>query len=170
MITPTRWGHRWKILPRTPPEILRRIFWCNKNFWEKIFQHPIKPEVDRKWRHITLRSAILIMKNTYMLRFEFLCDSYRCYKGHVSKLTEKSSYIDSNKSASVKYVLHKWTVVLHYEPLNIVQGTYSLMRVKMVLVHICSPESGVDEISLDTYSMTTRLIFLKIIVSVSKLQ
>ena len=105
MITPTRWGPGWKILPRTPPEILRRIFWCNKNFWEKIFQHPIKPEVDRKWRHRTLRSAILIIKNTYMLRFEFLCDSYRCYKGHVSKLTEKSSSIDSNKSATVNKIV-----------------------------------------------------------------
>ena len=102
MITPTRWSHRWKIPPRTPPEILRRIFWCNKNFWKKSFQHPIKPEVDRKLRHRTLRSAILIIKNTSMLRFEFLCDPYRCYKGHVSKLTEKSSSIDSNKSATVK--------------------------------------------------------------------
>ena len=37
-----------------------------------------------------------------MLRFELLCDSYRYYKGHVSKLTEKSSGIDSNKSATVK--------------------------------------------------------------------
>ena len=89
------------ILPRTPPEILRRIFWCNKNFWENFFQHPIKPEVDRKLRYRTLRSAILIIRNTYMLRFEFLCCSYCCYKGHVSKLTEKSSSIDSNKSATV---------------------------------------------------------------------
>jgi len=101
VITPTRWGHGWKILPRTPPEILRRIFLCNKNFWENFFQHPIKPEVGRKWRHRTLRSAIFIIRNTYELRFEFLCDSYCCYKGYVSKLTEKSSSIDSNKSATV---------------------------------------------------------------------
>ena len=37
-----------------------------------------------------------------MLRFEFLCDQYRYDKGYVSKLTEKSSGIDSNKSATVK--------------------------------------------------------------------
>ena len=37
-----------------------------------------------------------------MLRFEFLSDSYRCYQGHVSKLTGKSSGIGSNKSATVK--------------------------------------------------------------------
>ena len=43
-----------------------------------------------------------------MLRFEFLCDSYRCYKGHVSKLTGKSSDIDSNKSATVKSVLRRY--------------------------------------------------------------
>ena len=110
MITPIRWSHRWKIPQRTPPEILRRIFWCNKNFWENLFQHPIKPEVDRKWRHRTLRSAILIINNTYMLRFEFLCDSYRCYKGHVSKLTEKSSSIDSNKSATVK--ISPWHLIM----------------------------------------------------------
>ena len=41
------------------------------------------------------------MKNIFMLRFGFLCGSYRCYKGHASKLTEKSSGIDSNKSATV---------------------------------------------------------------------
>ena len=63
-------------------------------------------KVHRKWCHKTLRSAILIIKNTYMLRFEFLCDSYRCYKGHVSKLTEKSSGIDSNKSATVNFQNH----------------------------------------------------------------
>jgi len=104
VITPTRRGHRRKILPRTPPEIFRRIFWCIKNFWENFFQYPIKPEVDRKLRQRTFRSAILIIKNTYMLRFEFFCDSNRCYKGHVSKLTEKSSSIDPNKSATVKKI------------------------------------------------------------------
>ena len=48
---------------------------------------------------------MLIITNTYMLRFEFLCDSYRCNKELVSKLTEKSSDIDSNKSATVNQIL-----------------------------------------------------------------
>ena len=40
-----------------------------------------------------------------MLRFVFSCDSCRCYKRHVSKLTEKSSGIDSNKSATDIYFI-----------------------------------------------------------------
>ena len=49
-----------------------------------------------------------------MLRFEFLCVSYRCYKGHVSKLTEKSSCIDSNKSATVNELFQKNLYTIKY--------------------------------------------------------
>ena len=51
MISPARWSRRWKIALETPPEISWRIFWCNKIFWEFNFQHPMKPEIDRKWRN-----------------------------------------------------------------------------------------------------------------------
>ena len=40
-ILTARWGRRSKIALKTPPEISRRIFWCNKNFWKRKFQHPI---------------------------------------------------------------------------------------------------------------------------------
>ena len=43
---------------KTPPEISRRIFWCYKNFRKRNFQHPIKSEVDRKWRHTIVQLAI----------------------------------------------------------------------------------------------------------------
>ena len=54
-----------------------------------------------------------------MLRFEFLCDSYCCYKGHVSKLTEKSSGSDSNKSATVKiYIINYQKVSFELNPIS----------------------------------------------------
>ena len=32
MISTTRWGRRSKIVLKTPPEVSRRIFWCNQYF------------------------------------------------------------------------------------------------------------------------------------------
>ena len=34
-----------KNTPKDSPEILRRIFWCNMNFWEWNCLQPINPEV-----------------------------------------------------------------------------------------------------------------------------
>ena len=97
-ILTTWWGRRSKIALKTPPEISRRIFWCNKKFWKWKFEHPIKPEIDRKWAHAIVQLTIWNIANTHMLMFEFLCDWYCYNSGLVSLLTEKSSSIESKKA------------------------------------------------------------------------
>ena len=77
-----------------------------------------------------------------MLRFEFLCDSYRCYKGHVSKLTEKSSGIDSNKSATVKSeqcdIFHVSIGVSNLELAKVLQDSLDLNQsTGLTLVSCC---------------------------------
>ena len=63
MISTIRWGRRSKIVLKIPPEISRRIFWCNKKFWKRNFQHPIKPEVYWKWRYTIFQLAIKTIPN-----------------------------------------------------------------------------------------------------------
>ena len=57
-ISTTRWGQKSKIALKTPSENSRRIFWCNKNFRKWKFEHPMKPEIDRKWRHTIVQLGI----------------------------------------------------------------------------------------------------------------
>ena len=93
---------------KTPPEISRRIFWCNKNLREWKIQHPIKPEVDRKWPYAIVQLAIWNIACTHMLFFEFLFDWYQCYSGLVSLLKEKKFEHRVEKSATVNLNSLKW--------------------------------------------------------------
>jgi len=48
---------------KTLPEISRRIFWDNKNFWKWKFQHTIKPEIDRRWPYVIVQLTIWILEH-----------------------------------------------------------------------------------------------------------
>ena len=65
--SPARWSQRWKIALETPPEILWRIFWCNKIFWDLNFQHPIKREIDRKWRNAIGQLGVWTNEHTLII-------------------------------------------------------------------------------------------------------
>ena len=92
-ISTTRWSRRSKIALKTPPEISRRIFWCNKNFWKRNFQHPIKPEVDRKWRNAVVQLVINTMENLHMYLFEYCESDCNCFYVLVTRVTNMDATV-----------------------------------------------------------------------------
>ena len=56
-----------KIAPETPPKILRRIFWCNKNFFGLIFRR----KFHRKWTgnefsRVYVSCPLIILKTLHL--------------------------------------------------------------------------------------------------------
>ena len=98
-------GRRSKIALNSPPEISRRIFWCNQNFWKRNFQHPMKPEVDRKWRNAVVQLVINTMENLLMYFFEYCESDCNCFYVLVTRVTN----MDATLNRKIMDATVKWT-------------------------------------------------------------
>ena len=91
-----------KLSPRTPHKISRRIFWCNKIFLRWNFDR----KLDRKWtgnndNHL-FQSRFQTTCNLYGMLLRVCTNWNLCDVSLGTKVPEKSSSIESKKSATVK--------------------------------------------------------------------